>query len=383
MKYLAVLAVSASLAFAQPRDIKTVLQPFLDNHTLAGAVVAVATPDKVLGVETAGYADLAARKPMRADAMFWIASMSKPITATAFMMLVDEGKVKLDDPAEKYLPEFKDQWLTVESDKDHRLLKPAPRPITVRDILSHTSGLPFSTPLEQPTLDVFPLEARVRSYAMSPLVFAPGTKYQYSNAGINTAGRIIEVVTGMSYERFLDARLFKPLGMKDTTFWPAGEQLARIAKSYKNNKETGQLEEISVTQLRYPLDDRTRQPMPAGGLFSTTHDVVRFLQMLASGGVFEGRRYLSASAITEMTRVQTGSLKVNDQVGYGLGWSVRDADGDNGLAAGSYGHSGAYKTLMWVDARSKRIFVLMRQHSGDVPHGDHLPSELIRAAMGK
>jgi CubicO group peptidase (beta-lactamase class C family) len=207
----AALAAAFSLiAAAQtPRDIPAALQPFLDNHTLAGAVTLVATPEKILDVQAVGYADIAAKKPMTRDSLFWIASMSKPITTTAFMMLVDEGKVKLDDPVEKYLPEFKDQWLAVESDKDHRLLKPV-RAITVREILSHTSGLPFSTGLEKPTLDVFPLEARVRGYAMTPLEFAPGTKYQYSNAGINTAGRIIEVVSGMSYENFLDTRLFGP-----------------------------------------------------------------------------------------------------------------------------------------------------------------------------
>ena len=157
---------------------------------------------------------------MRTDALFWIASQSKPITASALMMLVDEGKVKLDDPVEKYLPEFRDQWLTVERDQEHMLLKKPKHPITVRNILSHTSGLPFASALEKPTLDGLPLRVAVGSYAMTPLLFEPDEKYQYSNAGINTAGRIIEVVSGMPYEDFLDKRLFEPLGMKDTTFWP-------------------------------------------------------------------------------------------------------------------------------------------------------------------
>ena len=175
-------------------------------------------------MEAVGWADVAAGMPMREKKLFWIASQSKPITATALMMLVDEGKVKLDDPVEKYLPEFKDQWLAVEQDKDHILLKKPKHPITVRNILSHTSGLPFKSALEQPTLDLLPLRVAVRSYAMTPLQFEPGSKYQYSNAGINTAGRIIEVVSGMPYEEFLDKRLFEPLGMKDTTFWPNEEQ---------------------------------------------------------------------------------------------------------------------------------------------------------------
>ena len=179
------------------------LQPFVDSHTLAGAVVLVADRDKVLDLEAVGYADVAAKTPMKTDDLFWIASMSKPMTAAAFMMLVDEGKVKLDDPVEKYLPEFKDQWVIAEQDKDHMLLKRPTHPITVRNILSHTSGLPFTSAMETPTLDLLPLRDAVRSYAMTPLQFEPDSKYQYSNAGINTAGRIIEVVSGMPYEEFL------------------------------------------------------------------------------------------------------------------------------------------------------------------------------------
>src|SRR5262245_22162734 len=155
---------------------------------------------------------------MKTDNVFWIASMSKPITAVGLMMLVDEGKVKLDDPVEKYLPEFKDQWLAAEQDKDHVLLKKPKHPITVRNILSHTSGMPFKSAMEEPTLDGLALRDAVRSYVLTPLQTEPDTKYQYSNAGINTAGRIIEVVGGMPYEDFMQKRLFDPLGMKDTMF---------------------------------------------------------------------------------------------------------------------------------------------------------------------
>src|ERR1700730_12075761 len=123
---------------------------------------------------------------------------------------------------------------------------------------------------------------------MTPLLFEPDTKYQYSNAGINTAGRIIEIVSGMPYEEFLDKRLFEPLGMKDTTFWPDEEQLTRLAKSYKPNSDKSGLEETTVAQLKYPLNDRKRQPMPAGGLFSTAADVGRFCQMILNGGTYKG-----------------------------------------------------------------------------------------------
>jgi CubicO group peptidase (beta-lactamase class C family) len=333
------------------------LQPAVDNHTLAGAVLLVADKDRTLAVETVGYADIAAKKPMQADNLFWIASQSKPITATALMILVDEGKVKLDDPVEKYLPEFKGLWLATERDAEHVLLKKPGHPITVRNVLSHTSGMPFKSALEEPTLDLFPLEARVRSYAMTPLGFDPDHGYQYSNAGINTAGRIIEVTSGMSYEDFLDKRLFEPLGMKDTTFWPNEEQLRRLAKSYKQNAAKDGLEEITIGQLKYPLDDRRRQPMPAGGLFSTARDVARFCQMVLSGGKFEGKRYLSEDAVREMAKRQTPQTVKED---YGLGWST---------GGGVFGHGGAHATNMSLDPGRGLITVYMVQHAGPAEVG--------------
>ena len=167
----------AAFGGESPQTIAAALQPFVDNHTLAGAVTLVASPDRVLSLEAVGYMDIAAKKPMRTDALFWIASQSKAMTATALMMLVDEGKVNVDDPVEKYLPEFKGQWVKAEQDPDHLLLKRPAHPITVKNVLSHTSGLPFSSPLETPTLDLLPLAARVRSYAMLPLEFEPDSKY--------------------------------------------------------------------------------------------------------------------------------------------------------------------------------------------------------------
>jgi Beta-lactamase len=145
------------------------LQPFVDRSKVAGMVVLVADRGKVLALEAVGFADIAAGTPMRHDTVFWIASQSKPITATALMMLVDEGRVSLDAPVARYLPEFKDQWLAVEQDKDHILLKKPKHPITVRNILSHTSGMPFKSEVEHPTLDLLPLRTGTRSYAMTPL----------------------------------------------------------------------------------------------------------------------------------------------------------------------------------------------------------------------
>lgn len=305
---------------------------------------------------------------MQTDSMFWIASQSKPITATALMMLVDEGKLSLEDPVEKYLPEFQGQWLAVERDDEHVLLKKPSRPITVRDILSHTSGLPFRSEMEEPTLDLLPLNVAVKSYAMTPLDFEPGTKYQYANAGINTAGRLIEVLSGMPYEKFLQDRLFDPLGMKDTTFWPDVEQLGRLARSYRPNKEGDGLEETTITQLKHPLDDRSRQPMPAGGLFSTADDLGKFCRMILNDGTLDDRRYLSESAVREMTRRQTGE-GINES--YGLGWSTQ---GD------SFGHGGAYATNMGIDRERNLITVYMVQHAGFPGEGRQALAEFQKAA---
>jgi CubicO group peptidase (beta-lactamase class C family) len=328
------------------------LQPFVDHHTLAGAVTLVASKDKVLSLEAVGSMDIAAKKPMQTDCLFWIASMSKPITATALMILVDEGKVNVDDPVEKYLPEFKGQWLVGDQGKEYVLLKKPKHPITVRNVLSHTSGLPFRSAMEQPTLDMLPLRVTVASYAMTPLQFEPDSKYQYSNAGINTAGRIIEVVSGMPYEDFLDQRLFKPLGMKDTTFWLSEEQLTRLAKSYKPTADKTNLEEITIGQLHYPLTDRTRQPMPAGGLFSTAADVGRLCRMVLNNGELDGKRYLSEAAVKQMTSKQTGEALKD---GYGFGWST---------GGGSFGHGGAYSTNMHIDSKRQLVTVYMVQHAG-------------------
>ena len=340
-----------------------VLQPLVDSHILAGAVVLVATKDDVLDVEAVGYADVAAKRPMRTDSLFWIASQSKPITATAVMMLVDEGKVRLDDPVEKYLPEFKGQMVIAEKDKDRVLLKKPRHPITVRNVLSHTSGLPFASPIEAPTLDLFPLACRVRSYAMLSLDFEPDSKNQYANAGINTAGRIVEVVSGMPFEKFLDERLFKPLGMRDTTFWPSGKQLQRLAKSYKPAK-TG-LEECPIAQLKCPLDDPQRQPMPAGGLFSTAADLSRFYRMLANSGTFGGTRVLSEQAVREMERPQPG----NPHYGLGIG-----TDGNR------IGHGGSYGTNSAFEEKTGLITIFLVQQAAWSNGGERIAGTFEKAA---
>jgi CubicO group peptidase (beta-lactamase class C family) len=358
-KHSSLLSLFAGLAlsgpaFAQaPASASAALQPFVDKHELAGAVALVADKDKVLSVEAVGFADIAGKQAMKTDTLFWIASQSKAMTATAAMMLLDEGKIALDDPVEKYLPEFRGQMVVAEKDNEHTLLRKPRHPITIREVLSHMSGLPFKSAIEEPTLDGLPLAAAVRSYAMTPLQTEPGTRYQYSNAGINTAARIVEVVSGMKYEDFMQRRLFDPLGMKDTTFWPTEEQARRIAKSYRPDNAKTNLVEIRIDQLIYPLTDRVhRFPMPAGGLFSTAQDTALFCQMLLNGGELNGRRYLSEAAFKELTKRQTPET-VKESYGFGLA-----------VGADWFGHGGAFATNMEIRPAKGLVIIWMVQHAG-------------------
>ena len=326
--------------------ITDALQPFVDRNELAGAVTLVATREKTLGLDTVGFADIAARTPMHPDTLFWIASMTKPITGTAFMMLVDEGKVNLDDPVETYLPEFSGQTLA-----EPPGARPS-RPMTLRDTLRHTSGLPFASPEEAPTLDALLLADAVRTYARLPLQSEPGTRYAYSNAGINTAARVLEVVSGVSYETFLQTRLLDPLGMTDTAFVPTDAQSQRLARAYMPDAAGTGLAETPISQLQYPLTDPRRCPMPAGGLFSTARDVARFSQMVLNGGEPDGKRFVSEMSVGEMTKKQTADAITEC---YGLGWST---------SGGSFGHGGALATNMTIDPAHGLILLFLVQHNG-------------------
>ncbi len=344
----------SKLLFAEaPATSSAVLKPFVDKHELAGAVALVADKNKVLSIESVGFSDIAAGKVMKQDSIFWIASQSKPMTAVALMMFVDDGKISLDDPIEKYLPEFRGQMFVAEKDNEHIILRKPKHPITVRETLNHTSGLPFKSAIEEPTLDGLSLSSAVRSYAMTPLLSEPGTVYRYSNAGINTAARLIEVVAKVKYEDFMQQKLFDPLGMKDTTFWPNEAQSLRVVKSYRPDASKTNLSEFPISQLIYPLTDRGhRFPMPAGGLFSTAIDTSLFCRMLLNNGELDGKRYLSENAIRELSKRQTPpAIKES----YGLGFSV---------SPDSYGHGGAHATNMEIRSGKGLVLVWMVQHGG-------------------
>jgi CubicO group peptidase (beta-lactamase class C family) len=407
-----VAAPAPQLSASTSGPLTPVLQPFIDTHVAAGLVVLVADKQKVLDVEALGDASPKNKTPMATDDLFWIASMSKPITATAFMMLVDEGKASIDDPVEKYLPEFKGQMVVDENDKTHTP-QPARHPITIKEIFSHTSGmipLKAFTKAQFDARDDQDLQREVADYGHAPLKRQPGAKYEYNNAGINTAGRIIEVLSGMPYAEFMQKRIFDPLGMKDTTFFPTQEQALRMAHCSKlspdkkdwveNDFYSGNKAGIDGLALRIIgstnivptalIADRGhgtifnykyRYAMPAGGIYSTADDLAKFCQMLLNGGVWQGRRYLSESAIKTMTTVQTGNISPNPN--YGLGWDIKpEAAGVPG--AGTFAHTGAMRTRMWVDPTNGLVMILLMERN-DLPPKDQdaLYTTFLKASIQK
>ena len=369
-----VLLLLSNMVFASAAEpaLPPSLKKHVDKRELAGAVALVVDRDRVLFVSAVGSADIGKKQPMTPAALFWIASQTKAMTAACVLMLMDEGKLQLDDPLEKYLPEFK--ALMVDADKSEervKLVKPK-RPPTIRDALSHTSGLPFSSEAEQPTLDALPLDEAVKSYAKLALLSHPGTTYEYSNAGINSAARVIEVVSGQKYEDFLQKRLLDPLGMTETTFWPSAAQAARIAKSYAPNEAGNGLTEQQIDQLKYPLSDRkARYPMPAGGLFSTAADVGKFAQFLLRGGELSGKRLLTQSSFNALTKRQTPEATGES---YGLGLQVSDDQ---------FGHGGAYATSMEVYPQAGIALIWMVQHAGFPGEGGNAQDEFRTWALEK
>src|ERR1043165_3401114 len=206
------------------------MQEMVAKNEIAGAVTVVVAKDKLLHLESTGLADVAGKRSMTPDTLFWIASMTKPITGAAILMLQDEGKLNVADPVAKYLPGFAD--LKTPSGK--------PANLTITQILTHTSGLGEASGPEaqkaKTLADLVPL------WLAAPMQYEPGEKWRYTQSGINAASRIVEIISGMTFDAFLQKRLFDPLGMKNTTFYPTSEQRARLATAYSKNRDTGQLE---------------------------------------------------------------------------------------------------------------------------------------------
>ncbi len=352
----------AKLSLIGPR-----LQKFVDEQQIAGAVVVVGTSKEIVLQDAAGSLWLDTKgSVMPLNALFRIASMTKPITAAGIMILADEGKLAVDDPVEKHLPEFKGQMLVAERNSTSLVLKKPARPITLRDLLTHTSGLP---PYPPGLKDLYAkrnhtLTEATLALSQMPLDFEPGSRWSYCNSGIDTLGRVIEVVSGQPYEAFLARRIFEPLGMKDTTFRPSKELKQRQAGLYA--ARDGKLVLAPDNLIGQPVE--IKHPIPAGGLFSTGADVAQFYRMMLNEGALNGKRILSPETARMMTTVQTGDLKTgfSPGMGFGLGFGVvRQPEGVTAmLSPGSFGHGGAFGTQSWADPKRDLFIILMIQRTG-------------------
>lgn len=362
-----VLALPESAQPAGKSDaLQTSLQKFVDTGELAGVVTFVGSKQGVIDVQVLGMADLERQIPMKRDTLFRIASMTKPITALAIMQLVEEGKLSVEDPVEKYLPEFTGQMLVASRDKDTVTLKKPARPIAIKDLLTHTSGLPGYPP---GMADIYQKRNRTLNdttiaISQAPLMFEPGTKWSYCNPGIDTLGRIIEVVSGMPYETFLAKRIFEPLEMSDTTPYPTAEQLKRLAVTY--GRKDGKLVATPGGVLDYA--NGAKHPVPAGGLFSTGDDLAKLYQCLLNKGTLNGRKIIGEQTLADMTSIHTGDMKAGfidgSTWGYGFG-IVREPKGaTENLSSGSYGHGGAYGTQGWIDPTKGIYTILLIQRTG-------------------
>jgi CubicO group peptidase (beta-lactamase class C family) len=325
-------------------------------------------------------ADREAGKPMRPDTMFRICSMTKPITTLAVMMLYEEGHFLLDDPVSKYLPEFKNPKVLVKPASGAPYTIPATREITIRDLLRHTSGITY-----QWNEDLGPMykDAKVASgllpydgtiadstkhLAGLPLLFNPGEKFEYS-LGVDVLGRLVEVVSGKPLDEFFRTRIFEPLGMKDTYFYPPDGKLDRLATAYTyyDDKGLNRFPDTPITEgaFTYSADYPTRSPRNlfsgGAGLVSTAADYARFCQMMLDGGKVGNTRLLSRKSVELMTQDQLG--KIGSDQGFGLGFGV------NGVKAplselgspGEYYWGGFFYTQFSIDPKEQMIVIFMGQ----------------------
>jgi CubicO group peptidase (beta-lactamase class C family) len=371
IRTVAIVAAATLTASAQgPRlpGVGAAMQEMVAKQEVSGAVTAVVSKERVLHLEATGLADVAARRPMTTDTLFWIASMTKPVTGAAVLMLQDEGKLKVSDPVARYLPAF--AGLKTPSGK--------PANLTITQLLTHTSGLGEADAAG--AREARTLADLEKLWLAAPMQYEPGAQWKYTQSGINAAARIVEVLSGKSFDAFVQERIFDPLAMKDSTFYPTDAQRARLVTAYTRNKTTGVLE---VTPPRPDFGTRDRPPLGNGGLYSTAPDYARFAQMLLNGGVLGGRRYLSAEAMKLLTTPLTGDLptgffqaeawgKRGANYGWGLSTSILRTPHDgvaSMLSPGTYGHGGAWGTQAWIDPVKGVAYILMIQRA-DLPNSD-------------
>lgn len=366
---------AAGMSAQRLAQIPVRMQEFVTAGKTAGVVTLVARHGYVASLDAVGYQDLESKTPMRTDTIFRLASVTKPVTCAGIMILVDEGRISLIDPAEKYLPEFKNLKLNpcgTLAGFNCEAVAPS-RPVNILDLMTHTSGLPGSVSTGGAPPNT--LAERVAAVSRATLLFEPGTAWNYSNIGIAALGRIIEVVTGQPYDRFLAGRIFQPLEMKDTFFFVPPDKANRVASVYTYEPDG---------LKRVPMEAR-KFPAPEGGLFSTAGDMARFHQMLLDKGVLNGRRILSAAAVETMTRSYTGAMKAGfaPGVGHGFGFEVvREPLGTFRYnSIGSFVKGGAYRTYGWVDPAKDLVgIIFMQRTNGGGDAADEINRFLAMAA---
>ena len=351
------------------------MKAFVDAGKAAGIVTLVARHGHVASLNAVGFLSLESKAPMRTDSIFRIMSMTKPVSSVAVMILLEEGRIALSDPAEKYLPEFKGQQVRGNCSPGKAnskcLVKPS-HPVTLFDLLTHTSGVSAPQPSEStPTT----LAEEVASIARVPLDFDPGTQWRYRTEGIDILGRIVEVVSGIPFERFVAERILKPLGMVDSSFFPDPSKASRIATVY--TEQNGVLNLAALHDTLYPS--------PGAGMLSTAVDMASFYQMMLNQGTLNGHRIISAASVEAMTTAQVGNMQVGfaPGMGIGLGWGVvREPKGMFRLCSvGSFGHGGAFRTYGWVDPPKDMVRVIMQQRTnGGGDTADEINAFLAMAA---
>lgn len=360
------------------KRVNEVVARQIEAERIAGAVTLVARNGRITHLEAHGVADLESGAPMQRDTIFRIASMSKPVAGVAIMMLVEEGLVRLDDPVSRFIPDFADSEVAVEieepggfgppsddSGPPEFYTRPAERDITVYDLLTHTSGVmsgPLSNSIAQPASEERHNMglAWVENIADAPVEFEPGSRWSYSAlAGFDVLSRIVEIASGQTFDEFLEQRLFAPLGMEDTFFWPSNAQRERLASSYVAGQDGLRARENpdSMSGVRYFSG--------AGGLMTTAEDYAQFAMMLANGGELGGVRILSPRSVELMRSPHVPDTLPGRSPGEGFGLSVRvvtdPVEQRTFLSKGSFGWSGFYGTHFWVDPVENLVGVYMVQ----------------------
>jgi CubicO group peptidase (beta-lactamase class C family) len=356
--------------------IHDAMQLHIDAHDVSGAVTLVARNGQIVWFDAQGLMDSAAKAPMQKNATFRVFSMSKPICGVAILMLLEEGKVRLNDPVSKFIPEFKGSKVAVTQDRPangraadppNYYTVPSTREITIQDLLTHVSGLASGGTASSYELRGLmgmlgrgTLADMMPKFAASPLDFQPGSRWTYSAlAGFDTLGRVVEVASGMSFDQFLRQRIFVPLGMKTTAFHPGDDRWSSVVTAYHRADGT-----LTKTESPNRLQSKTYFS-GAGGLVSTTEEYAQFALMLSAGGQLNGKRLLSPKTVELMSSVFVPDTLAGRVPGRSYGLSVEVVNdpvaAGRRVSKGSFGWDGAYGTHFWVDPKEKLIGVMMVQ----------------------